>query len=69
MSKQLINGIFYEGILGFGGIQREMVDFLESWKENGIFFYGFGFDVRVMGFKGILVLEYGGKDSKAKGVL
>lgn len=57
LSKQLINGIFYEGILGFGGIQREMLDFLDCWKEKGIFFYGFGLEVRVIGVQRYFGIE------------
>lgn len=69
LSKQLIDGIFYQGIFGFWGDTKGNVGLFGKLESEWDNFYGFGLDVRVMGFKGIFLIEIWGKDSKAKGVL
>ena len=55
---------------GFWGIQREMLDCLESWKEKGRKYLWVWFGCEGNGgAKVFLELKYRGKDSKAKGVL
>ena len=69
MSKQLINGIFYEGIFGFWGDTKGNGGFFGKLESEWDIFYGFGLEVRVMGVQRYFGLKYGRKDSKAKGVL